>query len=1081
MKKLSKIRLINWHYFTNETIIIKNNVLLTGQNATGKSTILDALTFVITAGETQFNLAANEKGKRDLKGYVKCKIGDDENKYLRNGDVTGHVSLEFFDENKNTYFTVGAVIDCFGDLLPAKVVFYSNDEPLSDSSFVDESGNITSTSTFKKRNNVNCYLTKKEAKREFRSLFGNLNEDYFRLIPKALAFKPIGDVKDFIYQNLLEEKQIDVENIKDSIRSYKELELTLKMIKNKIESLTKIKEAADDIDEAQQRLDYYNYLYHILDEKVLAVKIDKQSMNIKKLSEQDSLKSIEIIKYNKEIDELTERSNQLYVLLSNDEEFIQNEYLDKQIIKTNARISELKISQKEYLTCISNTKEVIRGVNFSSKTDVFKKINDLSLNYIKEDETSNIKLYLIDLDSSMNDYNNYLHQGLGQLNVEKTNVLTKINEVTNDVKRLESSSLRYRPEVVNLRHEIQNGLKTVYGYEVSVYILAELLEIDDRKWSDTVEVYLGNQRFNLIVEPRYFDTALQIYNRVKSEKHIYNVGLVNTKKINNFNNCQPNSMASIISSENIDAKRYINMTVGNLILCDKVTDLENYSSSITNDGMLYKGFTVRSLNYNAVSKPFIGRNALVEQQNQCRELATSLSAEYNRISSTINNYSMQLEAISKIDLKRIAKDCSIYSELASAKILLDDLTNQKNNSSNLSASEIEDDYNKVRGTIKKYDELKLKLVEERGSLANQLEQANLEKERFIAVLKSTSESLEDMKAANLAIANKANAEIEECLYRSKDVLKHQEEYAKKVDIETLNLSGLIDNLSVHQLRYCQEYQAIYITGLTDLPKYLAELNKLEKSEIVSYEAKVRAARESAEILFKEDFLSKLRNYIMSAESEIKKINETLTDIKFGEDSYEFVFPKSKEFSIFYDMVTKDLSEVNEGFFSLDFEQQYNAQLDELFTALSVDEQNSNGAISKFTDYRTYMDYDIKITNNSGLSVYYSKVAKEKSGGETQVPFYVAILASFVRLYQRRATFANDSIGIVMFDEVFDKMDSKRMRSMMSFIQTLPIQIILACPPQRMEILQAYTDTTIVVLRNDKKVKVVNMVKKDDQQ
>ena len=49
MKKLTKIRLINWHYFSNETIEVVNNVLLTGQNATGKSTILDAITYVLVA------------------------------------------------------------------------------------------------------------------------------------------------------------------------------------------------------------------------------------------------------------------------------------------------------------------------------------------------------------------------------------------------------------------------------------------------------------------------------------------------------------------------------------------------------------------------------------------------------------------------------------------------------------------------------------------------------------------------------------------------------------------------------------------------------------------------------------------------------------------------------------------------------------------------------------------------------------------------------------------------------------------------------------------------------------------------
>ena len=67
MKKLVKIRLINWHYLSNETIVINGNTLLTGPNASGKSTIMDAITFVLTAGDTQFNLAANEKGKRECK------------------------------------------------------------------------------------------------------------------------------------------------------------------------------------------------------------------------------------------------------------------------------------------------------------------------------------------------------------------------------------------------------------------------------------------------------------------------------------------------------------------------------------------------------------------------------------------------------------------------------------------------------------------------------------------------------------------------------------------------------------------------------------------------------------------------------------------------------------------------------------------------------------------------------------------------------------------------------------------------------------------------------------------------------
>jgi uncharacterized protein YPO0396 len=210
MKKLVKIRLINWHYISNETININGNTILTGQNASGKSTIMDALTFVLTAGDTQFNLAANEKGKRDLRGYVKCKLGIDDKEYLRNGDVTGHIAVEFYDEKTATTFTVGAVIDAFGDLAPVKTLFYRTYEPIMDEMFVSN-GKILSTVDFRKHNQLfEYYLTKKEAKKGFRHAFGSISEDFYRLLPKALAFKPISDVKDFIYQNILEEKEIDV-------------------------------------------------------------------------------------------------------------------------------------------------------------------------------------------------------------------------------------------------------------------------------------------------------------------------------------------------------------------------------------------------------------------------------------------------------------------------------------------------------------------------------------------------------------------------------------------------------------------------------------------------------------------------------------------------------------------------------------------------------------------------------------------------------------------------------------------------------------------------------------------------------
>ena len=111
MKKLKKIKLINWHRFVNETIKIHNSVLLSGENGAGKSTILDAIQLVLTCSKSHFNQAANEKSKRNLVGYVRYKTGKEDKPFERTGFITSHIALEFLDEDKNKSFIIGAVID----------------------------------------------------------------------------------------------------------------------------------------------------------------------------------------------------------------------------------------------------------------------------------------------------------------------------------------------------------------------------------------------------------------------------------------------------------------------------------------------------------------------------------------------------------------------------------------------------------------------------------------------------------------------------------------------------------------------------------------------------------------------------------------------------------------------------------------------------------------------------------------------------------------------------------------------------------------------------------------------------------
>lgn len=1078
MKKLVKVRLINWHYLSNETIEIQGNTLLTGPNASGKSTIMDAITYVLTAGDTAFNLAANEKGKRDLRGYVKCKLGMDDREYLRNGDVTGHIALQFHDEKTDMDFTVGAVIDAFGDLTPVKSLFYRSQEPIQESMFVSEENKIYGTVEFRKHNPLfEYFLTKKEAKRGFRNAFGSINEDFYRLIPKALAFKPIADVKEFIYQNILEEKEIDVSAIKDSIRSYKELEVTLKQIQAKITDLKEIDGIYQEITKIEEHKNYIEYLMHLFDVEKVRGEIREAKASVEKEEALKASKEQELADLDQELLSLQERSRELYNLLSNNDIFKAEEYINREILKTQASITSLEANQNNFLKRASAFKDLISQIRKSSDNKIYAEAANINLTSISQTNVEEAKTRLRDFQTRLQAIRNKQNQELGSLESEKRALIGQINEISVALKGLEENRVNFPPQLLQLRNEIAEGLKRIYNYDINVHIFAEICEITNQEWADTIEIFLGNRRFNLIVEPRYFDQALQIYSRIKDRYRLYGIGLVNTKQIARYTNYEKNSLASIIDSENKDARAYINYSCGNVIMCSNAMELEKYPTSITNDLLIYRGYTVSSLNPN-VDKPFIGKNAASKASSIWQAKASEAKSKYVELNTRMEQLTEELELIERIDIRPLLEDLDKALQLQKEKFVLEDLNKQAVRQKSATPSELQDDYEKVLHTIKSIDDKKIGFSMEIGGIGIRIQSLNELVSSKTNDLDRLTADLKELSKGSVVIEQQARDEYQSILSTSsfKSAL---ESYQERYKAEEASYTTLCDSLVSKQFNFINKYNSTFTIGLSEIKKYLAELNKLEKSELITYEQKVRQAREAAEVVFKEDFIAKLRNNILTAEQEIGKINETLSSITFGNDRYEFIFPRSSEYAQFYEMVTSDLVDLNQGLFTYDFQNKYDEQIRQLFESLSVDELNSNGAINKFTDYRTYMDYDIRIINANGETMTYSKVFKEKSGGETQVPFYVAIIASFVRVYTKTGFSGGDPIGLVMFDEVFDKMDGNRMRAMMNFINSMPLQVIIACPPQRMDILSEFAQTTLIMVRQGTKAAVLPMQKKEE--
>ena len=159
------------------------------------------------------------------------------------------------------------------------------------------------------------------------------------------------------------------------------------------------------------------------------------------------------------------------------------------------------------------------------------------------------------------------------------------------------------------------------------------------------------------------------------------------------------------------------------------------------------------------------------------------------------------------------------------------------------------------------------------------------------------------------------------------------------------------------------------------------------------------------------------------------------------------------------MITSENNQEGMNLWTAAFEDEYREEMAELFDKLMTKDDNGQKIVEEYTDYRSYLDYDIEIRKRDGSVQRFSDIYGEKSGSETQVPYYVAIAASFYQLYRY-----GNSVRLMLLDEAFDKMDDERIASMMEFFNGLGLQVIMATPPAKIEVIGEKVDTVLTAIR-----------------
>mgnify|MGYP002801227629 FL=1 len=1068
MKKLKRMKLINWHRFENCVIDFGETTLLSGENGAGKTTILDAIQFVVICSANFFNKAAHDNGKRSLSGYVRCKTGRENKPYERTGEISAHVALEFYEESRDRYFIVGAVIDSATEGQETAVRYLMDNCRLSEEMFFKGKTprSISEFRSFNSKGIRQWCKTQTEARKMIKARLGRIEDKFFSLIPKAMAFKPIDDIKEFVYTYVLDAKEVNIDLLRENVRSYQDLERTLESVKRRMEKLEQIEGFYEEAQDCVKRDGMYEFFLSQAEVDLIKERIQRLEEEIQAEEYRKKQLTSQLEETEKERAQKQEIETNLRVELRQNQDFIaleeQKKELERFLEEEKNCLEEKRILKKSIKKSLDQMDKLLEI------KDVDPCVRECRKRLESIEEIQNVPEARALLDQVIQ-YKNQMYgkvqRKLAEVQIRLRERQTEREQLEGEIQRLKRKKLSYPEAVERLTEAVREEFQRL-GRKAEPHVLCEVLEIADESWRNAVEGYLNTQRFYILVEPENFDIALGIYDRLRREKKAYGAGLINTQHMEDFDEAPEGTLAQTVTSKNKYARRYINMVLGKVKMCQRYEDLKKYSTSITRECMRYQNKVASAIKPEIFRVPFIGKNAFKVQLEQAEKKREVLNEELEMLQEKIKNLEFAADPLLTGEDVDVKYRLEILTRLSQVKALIQKCrenikTLEKN--STLIEKQIQ---------LEVLEKIRIEIEKKAGDLNRQIGIAEQKIENRKEQLQAGIQEKLKFQAHTADLTQKAGDRVlnwkkeYEKQTSQKTFQQFKENYEKQRKSNWTRKENSEAFMTEQMVQYKSEYNFGAPASMKGYPEFAAVYDRLRTSELLDYEEKVEAAKQAAEEEFREQFLAKLQENMKQAQGEFKELNRALKDIAFSSEQYEFLYMPSKKYRSYYEMLMDDFNVVQgESIFSGIFHENHREVIDELFELLNIQNDNNSKTLDEFTDYRTYMDYDIKIIHSDGSYSYYSKVCEEKSGGETQTPFYVTVAASFVQLYSNNI--GGEAAGLVMFDEAFNNMDDERIGGVLEFLKRLPLQILIAAPPDKIQYIGPQMEETLLIMTDER--------------
>lgn len=1109
MKKLKKILLINWLYFSKQLIEVDDINFLTGKNGAGKSTVIDALQIVFLGelNARNFNKAANESSQRTLDGYLRADMDPSSTKSRRGKDFSSYIACEFCDEQEGKQFVTGIVFDCHSDGSKQNR-FFIYDGTIPESCYLvnRRAMSISDLRTYFKaipNAHFKFYETGPQYRRDMLAKWNVHSDQVCRMMKKAVSFKPIVDIQQFITENICDiPKRPDIESMQQNIRDYKRHEQLAQRQEEKLTALTEINRLFREMNSAIDRMQQQSFLI------LWAEKVQAENQILKlEVEKEDCQQGIAQAAddYQRLSDEIAQKTKRKEELIA--DRATSNVFQEKN--RLEAEKAHLEQERNRLAALLNNTALEIKKeaqVLCSVCKSIADWTYDCSLASLVQAASNMVEAYGALCQCTSDSFRNALshfetaQQATAQfskcLRDAAYHVETHLADVEGNIDSAEAvlSNLRrnvkpYPKGLLDLKKRIEDYLSQKSTPRVSVEILADVLEIADGQdsWRGAVEGYLNTQKFYLLVSPEFYRDALTLYDRIKHDYPQQSFGLVDIGKLREkgFAPAWDDSLAKKVDTSNPLARDYIDYLLGHVVCCTHVQQLRKHKTAITADGMVYSGYVARPIPKDRMEDTFIGKKAVELRIARIESDIQGFKVEQQRW-LPIHNQLNKEKNREFLFTQRFVQDELVQRQadyLRGLEILqrIDKIVDQISHLDLFWVAKLDEQINALEKEVKELEGKRTQCSEQKGKLEARVYELEYDKLPDVyQILTSREDRISEEFSATFCDTvgiPRYNQELSR-LKKPEIILRNFRDggaFAQAQKDADTSRSRLFQA----RRKYADDFKPCsFRVEVMDNDEYDAERHLLAESELPQYREKIKKARESALEQFQNDFLAKLGSSIEQVQEQVKNLNKALRQAQFGTDRYQFCVGSNPDYADYYNMIMAPENREGEGgIFALAFQEKYGALIDDLFGRITVSDDTQLNArkqselqqnIDLYTDYRTYLKFDLETTDQNGNKQLLSQTLNTKSGGETQTPFYIAVLASFAQLYQvnNLSGIANNTVRLVVFDEAFNKMDSDRIIESVRLLRKMHLQAIICTPPDKLPDIGPLADKTLLV-RKDK--------------